>query len=361
MFVEFDLDAQPDAYRNKIAELENKITFSKVIFKGANGHVLIGNHNLLDREVVVKFYYWGNGNYVEPQKLASLEHRNILKVYDAESINDDHAYFITPFCNNGDLDDILLNTQLGPLEALDIVSEIASGVGYLHAEGYLHRDLKPQNIFIESDGAVMIGDFGSVVAQNSNGFAATGSVHSLIYRPPEDFSEQKFYRSGDVYQLGVLLYQLLGGRLPYNERDWLSKTEQKKYDCLSEPENQIYAQSRIENKIKSGRIFDWKTMPPWVNRQTKRILKRAVHTNRLKRPETCSIFITELNNLRKIIYDWRISDGWAVLKQGKTDYRIALSDPSLIQKKRTGSWKTDNTVGTNNLCDAIVKIEGRIS
>ncbi|WP_432444184.1 protein kinase domain-containing protein [Rhizobium leguminosarum] len=104
--------------------------------------------------------------------LAKLEHENILQVYHAAAIDDDYAYFATRFCPDGDLDHLIAKGPIAILRAIDIVMQISAGVSFLHGNNYLHRDLKPLNIFCDT-GKFVVGDFGSVVQCDENGYART--------------------------------------------------------------------------------------------------------------------------------------------------------------------------------------------
>lgn len=244
-----DLINPPVDFKEAVIALEEKYIFERDITKGANGYVLVGVNRVTEQKVIVKFYYWASGTYAEPKTLAGLDHENVLQVLDAAPVNDQYAYFVTPYCEVGDLDDLLKLRRLGPTEAVHIVSRICSGVSYFHGEKLIHRDLKLSNILLRADGRPVIGDFGSVRHQNDSGYATSPTKHSLIYRPPEDFSANDFFVQGDVYQLGLVLFQLLGGRFPYEERQWLSVTQAAKYDQLCGFDAQMFAADVIQQKI----------------------------------------------------------------------------------------------------------------
>ena len=173
-------------------------------------------------------------------------------------------------------------------------------------KGYLHRDLKPSNVFCVSEDRFVIGDFGSVVARNDQGYAETKTRHSLLYRPPEELAEHRSYEQGDVYQLGLVLFQLLGGRLPYEEAEWLSAKELTKYDALEGVERQLFATGIIEEKIARGKIADLSTLPCWVPSNLVSVVRRCSQTNREKRFESAAALIAKLNNIRGGLPNWRI-------------------------------------------------------
>ena len=217
------------------AELAKKIDFESINHKGANGHVLIGRNRQLDRKVVVKFYYWGDGAHAEPKLLSDLASANVLEVYDAAAIDDDDAYFVTPFCEDGDLDDFITANRFGVRQAVDMLLDVASGASFIHSRGFVHRDLKPSNIFKRAGGLLVIGDFGSVVKKGEAGYAQTKSRHSLLYRTPEEVKTGRAYEQSDIYQLGILLFQLLGGRLSSDLMEWLTAKEKAEYAKRSFP------------------------------------------------------------------------------------------------------------------------------
>jgi len=257
-----DLTSLPDAIRTKCDELARDIDFSKLIDKASNGYVLIGHNKVSEQDIAIKFYYWGNGDHIEPALLARINSEFTLSVLHAESLNADYAFFMTPFCAAGDLDEVMTGRQFGPIEAVDVLCQIAGGASFLHGSGYLHRDLKLSNIFAVEAHRYVIGDFGSVVPLNAKGYAPSLTKHSLLYRPPEVITTQRFYREGDIYQLGLILFQVLGGRLPYEETAWLSAAELQNYGGLTGPDQQLYAAGIIEDRIVRGGLSIPRPYPP---------------------------------------------------------------------------------------------------
>ena len=123
----------PAPLKKKTEDLSRFIDFKRMIDKGNNGYVLIGFNTLLQQEVVVKFYYWGEGDHAEPARLAQMDSEHILSILHAESINDDDAFFITPYCAAGDLDDALSARRFGPVQCVDALLQIA-GVQVFYME-----------------------------------------------------------------------------------------------------------------------------------------------------------------------------------------------------------------------------------
>jgi len=341
----------------KAEELSKDIEFRSISEKGANGYVLFGHNRVLKRDVVVKFYYWGSGDHAEPELLAKLESDYILKVYHAESLNKDDAYFMTPHCASGDLLDAINKRRFGNVEAIDIIGQIAAGTSFLHGNGYLHRDLKPENLFCVSESKFVIGDFGSVVPQHEDGSANSRTRHSLIYRTPEEITQRKYYRQGDVYQLGMVLYQVLGGSLSYNERDWLTKKEQAVYDGLSGYDQQLFATEAIEKLIIKGRILDLGSLPPWVCKPLRTMIRKCCSTDVGTRYALVADLSSALNNLRGRVPDWRVEEH-PILRRGRKQFRVVPYKGALaIEKKAGENWRRERALNPANLTEAVEMAE----
>jgi serine/threonine protein kinase len=333
--------------------LAERIEFEAINDKGANGWVLIGRNKLLDRKVVVKFYYWGDGAHMEPRLLSNLASPHVLAVDDAAAIDADYAYFTAPFCDAGDLDDVLAAGQIGIKQAVDMVVDIATGTNFIHAKGYIHRDLKPSNIFCDDAGKLVIGDFGSVVKKGEEGYAQTASRHSLLYRTPEEIQTGRAYPQGDVYQLGIVLFQLVGGHLPYDEQAWLSQKELAEYANLSAPHNQIYATKIIEQKIIKGKLLDYASIPPWCPPELVKLIKKSCKiTDRIESP---AILIAKLHNARANLADWRF-EPQPVLYREKARIKIVGSgdNHTLLKMAKAGSeWRNVRSVAPCSLREAV--------
>ncbi len=355
----FDLSKLPCAIRPTAEDLAKKFEFETDIQKGNNGFVLVGTNRLTRQKIVVKFYYWGDGAHLEPKHLCDLASPYTLQVYDAAAIDKDNAYFVTQYCDHGDLDQCIGKGGIGIRQAVEIIIEIASGVDHIHSEGFIHRDLKPSNIFCTPDNKFVIGDFGSVVAKNENGYADTGSKHSLLYRTPEEASNGRAYPQGDIYQVGIVLYQLLGGRLYYNETEWLSAKERAIYHAKSEPENQFYANGIIENKIISGRLLDYSSLPAWVPAKLVRVIRKCCNPNYKARFGSVSELIVCLSNLRSSLPDWRLEPE-PVLHKHEAKFRLtSCGGRYLVERKASehAVWRKQKKYPAMTLKEAVKLVE----
>jgi len=153
----------------------------------------------------------------EAEMIASLEHLHILPVYDCDIEEGGFAYIATRLLRGGSLADLL---QQGPLtedRAARILYQIASGLSYAHSKGVIHRDLKPSNILLDGSGNVFLTDFGlAKVMGRSEHLTQPGSlIGTPAYVAPEGLRGEPLDQRADIYSLGVVAYQMITGRLPF--------------------------------------------------------------------------------------------------------------------------------------------------
>ncbi|HEY0032268.1 MAG TPA: serine/threonine-protein kinase [Devosia sp.] len=355
-----DLTVLPHNIAVAAAELAKKIDFESISYKGGNGYLLIGRNRQLQRKVVVKFYYWGDGAHAEPKLLSDLASPNVLEVHDAAAIDEVDAYFITPFCEHGDLDDVMAAGGIGVRAAVDILLDVASGISFIHSKGYLHRDLKPSNVFRRANGSFVIGDFGSVVKKGDNGYAETASRHALLYRTPEEVQTNRAYEQSDIYQLGIILYQLMGGRLPYDLMEWLDAREKDAYAKLTSPDNEIYANSAFERRIiVRGKVLDLDSLPAWCPAEVRKVIHRCARVNHEKRFESASALLAKLNNIRAALPDWRCEPE-PVLYRRKAKFRVVSAPGGYAVEKMvaTGTiWRKVHAAKRSSLKEAFQAAE----
>lgn len=354
----FDLNQVPEEFRERCEELQAAYEFTSDCTKGANGYLVFARNKQLNRRVAIKFYYWGDGNHVEPANLAKLEHDSVLTVDHAEAIDKEYAFFVARYCEGGDLDAWLESHNNSLNAAMQVLEQIAAGVSYLHSKNYAHRDLKPSNIFVAHPGRFVLGDFGSVVALGADGCAKSVTKHSILYRPPEDFDQNLFSRQGDIYQLGLVMYQLLGGSLPYELSAWFSAADKKKVASLSGPDADIFANSVMQKRIQSGRVLNFETLPFYVPTKLKTIIRRATRVNMAGRYETVADMLGGLNNAMQRNFDWALEDGQWIARGKSCDCRcVEVGGSVVIEKRRASGWRRDNTFNPADLRSAAQMIE----
>jgi len=153
----------------------------------------------------------------EARTVASLEHPHILPVID---FGEQHGtlYLVMRYVNGGTLNDVIEKGPLPPPQALRYLTEIGEALDYAHSLGIVHRDIKPKNVLLDAQGNPFITDFG--LAKLLTGGGITGSGLGIIgtphYMSPEQGRGQSVDSRSDIYSLGVVLYQILTGRVPFD-------------------------------------------------------------------------------------------------------------------------------------------------
>jgi serine/threonine-protein kinase len=195
-----------------------KYRIREPIGSGGFGTVYLAEDTWIDKRVAIKVPHKQNMDFGEllrePRLLASLNHPNIVTVITAEK--QDGVFFIVMEYVPGDtLETIIL--ERGALDlplALDYICQIANAVEHAHRQGVIHRDLRPANVFVTERGLLKVGDFGT---SRFLEIAAHGTtvIGSPPYMAPEQFEGRAVFAS-DLYSLGVTMYQMLTGVLPYD-------------------------------------------------------------------------------------------------------------------------------------------------
>ncbi len=165
----------------------------------------------LDDDFVKRFEY-------EAQAAARLSHPNVVNVYDFG--REDHCYFIVMELVEGETLAAIVadGKQIPEAVAIDYATQIAAGLAFAHRQELLHRDVKPANILVTHDDVVKLGDFGiaRAVAENAIGVTQPGMVMgSVAYLSPEQAQGKELDQRSDLYSLGVVLYQMVAGKLPF--------------------------------------------------------------------------------------------------------------------------------------------------
>jgi kinase domain protein len=164
-----------------------------------------------DQEFLVKFKR-------EAEAVASLSHPNIVNVYDVGEDGKVH-YIVMEYVDGQNLKEIIQDEgRLEEYTALDIAKQIARALSAAHRNGIIHRDIKPHNILISKDGRqVKVADFGIAKAVSSSTMTNMGSViGSVHYISPEQAKGKHLTSNADLYSLGIVLYEMIIGRVPFS-------------------------------------------------------------------------------------------------------------------------------------------------
>ena len=196
----------------------------KTIGEGGMANVYLANDTILDRKVAIKVLRGDLSNdekFIrrfkrEALSVSNLSHPNIVEVYDVGE-EEGNYYIVMEYIEGKTLKQLLQKRgALTLTEVIDIMSQLTDGLSHAHEAYIIHRDIKPQNIMIEDNGLVKITDFGIAMALNSTQLTQTNSVMgSVHYLPPEQANGKGSTVKSDIYSLGILMYELLTGSVPF--------------------------------------------------------------------------------------------------------------------------------------------------
>lgn len=205
-------------------KISDRYQIIKSIGEGGMANVYLAYDTILDRNVAVKLL---RGDLASDEKFvhrfqrealsaSSLNHPNIVEVYDVGEDNGSY-YIVMEYIEGRHLKDLIKKRgKLTTSEVIDIMLQITDGMSMAHDAYIIHRDIKPQNIMILENGLVKITDFGIAMAMNATQLTQTNSVMgSVHYIPPEQASGKGSSLQSDIYSMGIVMYELLTGKLPF--------------------------------------------------------------------------------------------------------------------------------------------------
>lgn len=205
------------------ATLNSRYRLDRKIGEGGFAQVYLANDLQLGRTVAIKLLNTDTASnkdllarfHLEARSVAALDHPNILTVYDFGTLPDT-AFLVMPYVPGGPLSGRLKTSRLSLQEAGDILRQISSALDFAHQNGIVHRDVKPQNILMRNDNRPVLTDFGFAKLLTDAGVeAATQALGTVHYVAPEQI-RGKVSSATDQYALGILLYQMITGVLPFS-------------------------------------------------------------------------------------------------------------------------------------------------
>src|SRR5437762_9528114 len=206
--------------------LADRYELEELVGTGGMSSVFRAHDRLLDRKVALKIlhqHYSGDDEYVErfrreARSVAALSHPNIVTVIDRGE-HEARQFIVFEYVDGENLKQMIERRGPAPIPtALELSIQIARGLSFAHQQGLVHRDVKPQNVLLNGNGDAKVTDFGiarSLAVQR--GMTQTGTVLGTSdYIAPEQAQGQQVDEHTDVYSLGIVLYELLTGELPFS-------------------------------------------------------------------------------------------------------------------------------------------------
>jgi serine/threonine protein kinase len=346
------------------------------INEGANCYAYCARHKHLNENRFLKLIDLPKGYtdlvLKEPRALlAALSKKpaskNIIHLHDAEVINikgSDYVLLQMEYIESQSLQKQLEQGQFGQQDAVRITQGILAGVAHLHSQRLVHRDLKPGNILVHVN-TPKIADFGSI-AQVSDGLDfANASKHSDLYVPPEGWGNPKKYTfSSDLYQVALILYQLVNGPLPTDPKAYLTKAvlkgikdSGKTYDALDDFGKVTAVRSSLAELTTKESLLE-KVVEPraYYSPSIRRIVQKAVKCDLNGRYQTAQDFLTAMANVS--IPNWKTSDeiftaeNWAGKNWRVVSVKNRKGTDIIVEKAPLGSQAYRKYNVTNALSEA---------
>jgi len=212
----------------------------------------------------------------EAQSVAALSHPNVVHIYYAGT-DQGQPFFVMEYVEGDNLaDHIRRNERLAPKEAAEFLLQAASGISAAHDRGIVHRDIKPSNLMISANGTLKVTDFGIALAQDfKEKLTSTGQlVGTSGYISPEACRGQAVDARSDIFSLGIVLYEMLSGRLPFDDNS---------------PLNMMV-------KVVKEAAPDVRALNPEVDERLLAILDRMIEKEPDDRYQTCHDLVSDLKD-----------------------------------------------------------------
>ncbi|MEI4768622.1 Stk1 family PASTA domain-containing Ser/Thr kinase [Psychrobacillus sp. FJAT-51614] len=197
----------------------------EMIGGGGMSHVYLAHDMILDRDVAIKVLRYDFSNEEELRRrfqrealsATSLTHPNIVNIYDVGEDEDIH-YIVMEYVKGETLKQyIQRNAPVSPARTITIMRQLTSAIAIAHNNHIIHRDIKPQNILLDEEGKVKVTDFGIAMALSATSYTQTNSVLGTVhYLSPEQARGGTATNRSDIYALGIVLFELLTGQLPFS-------------------------------------------------------------------------------------------------------------------------------------------------
>jgi serine/threonine protein kinase/tetratricopeptide (TPR) repeat protein len=280
----------------------------KKIGAGGMGEVFLAEDTKLNRKVALKFLPTEfisdpevKARFTrEAQSAAALNHPNIVTVYEVADFQN-RIYIAMEFVQGESLKDLIEKKELRLSEVINIGMQICAGLAKAHEAGITHRDLKPQNILVDNDNRVRILDFGLAKLKGDVKITRDGSTLGTVsYMSPEQAQGEETDRRSDIFSLGVMLYEMITGRLPFQ-----GEHQAAILNSIITQEPQLL--SRYNNQ---------------VSQEMERIVSKALSKNKAERYQHVDDLLADLRRERKISEQVRSSEITAATQAFKPQKKL---------------------------------------
>lgn len=212
--------------------IADRYELEELVGSGGMSDVFRARDNQLDRRVAIKILherYAGDPEYLarfrtEARSVARLSHPNIVTVIDRGD-DDGRQYIVFEHVDGENLKELVQRSGRLPVRrAIELALQVADGLAFAHQEGLVHRDVKPQNVLLSREGEVKVTDFGIARSlEVEHGVTQTGTVLGTgEYLAPEQASGKPISPATDVYSLGVVLWEMLAGEVPFDGENFVA-------------------------------------------------------------------------------------------------------------------------------------------
>ena len=234
----------PTTFMNVVSALEGRYQVLKELGRGGMGIVFQAYDKQLKEQVAIKILsplLSNDSDALERLKrevsaARRITHSNVIRIHDIAEANGLH-YVSMEFFGGTNLKEYMKQAgHLSLMEAFNIAAQVCDGLRAAHEQGVIHRDLKTQNIIINAANQIKIIDFGLAYTQQMQGLTATGLIMGTPeYMSPEQVSGKKVDERADVYSLGIILYELFTGKVPFTGPSAISIGFQQMKDAPPPP------------------------------------------------------------------------------------------------------------------------------
>lgn len=328
-----------EAVADQIVASERKLQTGKsfghyeiveLIGSGGMGEVYLARDKRLDRSVAIKVLSEGYSRnesnlkrFIQEAKAASsLNHPNILVIHEIGEA-DGASFIVSELVSGKTLRDAMRSSRMKPAEILDIAIQIASALSAAHGKRIIHRDIKPENIMLREDGLVKVLDFGlaKLIDDKHSLFGPDGTADrpyqtargvimgTVNYMSPEQAKGNKVDERTDIFNLGILIYEMIAGKLPFGGD---SPMETLANLVNTEPTQLSHYASNVNNELES-------------------IVFKALRKNKSERYQTIKRLLADLTNLRKRL-EYEVEFGITEARHRTTEQQILATEQTKTMK-----------------------------